>query len=99
MRQPTKNRSRHRPTKDEKGAKDGQQPGWTIRRAAGVEILTVDALLQISWLVHGFSTRSGGESRIAQERVLNLGYTDWDVRAAVERNSRIVGVPSTKGSL
>jgi YfiH family protein len=37
--------------------------------------------------VHGFSTRVGGSS-IADsgERVLNLGFTDWDTHQAVTRN-------------
>lgn len=42
-----------------------------------------------SWLVHGFSTRAGGVSRLAGPAaagVLNLGITDWDTRANVAAN-------------
>jgi len=49
-------------------------------RAAGLEILQAEALVRLSWLVHGFSTRPGGSSTLAGQRVLNLGHTDWDTR-------------------
>jgi purine-nucleoside/S-methyl-5'-thioadenosine phosphorylase / adenosine deaminase len=62
--------------------------GWAMRRAAGLDILTANLLAAIPWLVHGFSTRRGGESRLGSERVLNLGLTDWDTREAVVRNRR-----------
>jgi YfiH family protein len=71
-----------------KAAKSKVQSGWAMRRVAGIDILSAGALSQIPWLVHGFSTRAGGESPIEQEPVLNLGYTDWDAREAVERNRR-----------
>lgn len=61
-------------------------PGWSVRRSAGIELLQADALAKIPWLVHGFSTRKGGDSRLDGQRVLNLGFTDWDVRAIVMRN-------------
>lgn len=44
------------------------------------------ALASIPWLVHGFSTRKGGVSRIYGGGSLNLGFTKEDSRAAVERN-------------
>jgi polyphenol oxidase len=43
-------------------------------------------LSQLSWLVHGFSTRVGGSSRAYGKGDLNLGFTKDDARAAVERN-------------
>jgi YfiH family protein len=61
-------------------------PGWTTHRSAGVELLVAKALAEIPWLVHGFSTRTGGESRLDGQRVLNLGFTEWDSREAVTRN-------------
>lgn len=61
-------------------------PGWPVRRAAGLEVLTAGPLAAIPWLVHGFSTRGGGESRLGTERVLNLGFTAWDARKTVLRN-------------
>jgi len=40
----------------------------------------------IPWLVHGFSTRVGGFSRVYGGNALNLGFTKHDSRSAVERN-------------
>lgn len=40
----------------------------------------------MSWVVHGFSTRDGGTSRVYGENVLNLGYTKHDRRSAVDHN-------------
>jgi polyphenol oxidase len=48
--------------------------------------LTVPALSQIPWLLHGFSTRKSGFSKIYGGHSLNLGFTKHDSRAAVERN-------------
>jgi purine-nucleoside/S-methyl-5'-thioadenosine phosphorylase / adenosine deaminase len=39
--------------------------------------------------VHGFSTRLGGVSRVYGGHALNLGFTQQDSRAAVERNRRL----------
>lgn len=60
--------------------------GWTLRRSSGVELLMAEPLAGIPWLVHGFSTRPGGESRLCGARVLNLGFTDWDTKESVRRN-------------
>jgi purine-nucleoside/S-methyl-5'-thioadenosine phosphorylase / adenosine deaminase len=38
------------------------------------------------WLVHGFSTRAGGFSRVYGNGDLNLGFTKHDAKATVERN-------------
>jgi purine-nucleoside/S-methyl-5'-thioadenosine phosphorylase / adenosine deaminase len=66
-----------------------------MRRSGGVQVLTLRPLANLDWLVHGFSTRPGGLSepegpkgRGKAERVLNLGFTDWDQRARVEENRR-----------
>jgi polyphenol oxidase len=40
------------------------------------------------WLVHGFSTRQGGESRCYGGRSLNLGFTKEDSAPVVEENRR-----------
>lgn len=40
----------------------------------------------VPWLVHGFSTRFGGVSRVYGKGVLNLGFTKEDATSAVERN-------------
>jgi len=61
---------------------------WTERKSHGVSVLQVPAFTKIPWLVHGFSTRPGGVSKIEGERVLNLGAVDWDTRENVEENRR-----------
>jgi len=68
---------------------------WKLRRAGGLQILESPALAKIDWLVHGFSTRQGGVSEFPsksgaakgkRDRVLNLGFTDWDTRVHVLQN-------------
>ena len=54
-----------------------------------LKILQVRQLARVPWLIHGFSTRSGGVSRLYGGGALNLGFTRDDSRAAVERNRAI----------
>jgi len=63
---------------------------WKLRRAGGLQILEAPALASLDWLVHGFSTRTGGESKFPASggRVLNLGFADWDSRERVLENRR-----------
>jgi len=63
-----------------------QDKGWTVRRAGTVQIITANSLTALPWLAHGFSTRPGGVSRLNGERVLNLGFTEWDARKNVAQN-------------
>ena len=55
-----------------------------------VEVVRVPSLSAIDWLLHGFSTRTGGKSRIYRpsQRAgeLNLGFTASDDRASVITN-------------
>ena len=51
-----------------------------------LNILRAKQLEDVPWLVHGFSTRVGGVSRVYGKGELNLGYTKDDSRVAVERN-------------
>ncbi|HET9402144.1 MAG TPA: laccase domain-containing protein, partial [Candidatus Acidoferrales bacterium] len=60
--------------------------GWAFHKKAGVEILQASAFAREAWLVHGFSTRLGGVSRLAKESVLNLGFTEWDTKEVVGKN-------------
>jgi polyphenol oxidase len=53
-----------------------------------IDVLRADSLARIPWLVHGFSTRTGGCSKVYGGNALNLGFTKQDSRAAVERNRR-----------
>jgi purine-nucleoside/S-methyl-5'-thioadenosine phosphorylase / adenosine deaminase len=60
---------------------------WSLRRVGGMQILELAPLKKLPWLVHGFSTRTGGVSTLnSSERVLNLGFTDWDQRETVLKN-------------
>ena len=67
---------------------------WNLRQTAGVKILEAPALARLSWLVHGFSTRPGGVSELKTtrdgqetcEKVLNVGFTDWDTSERVRDN-------------
>ena len=61
-------------------------PGWIVRRAGAMQIMESRALGKLGWLVHGFSTRPGGESNMDGKPALNLGFTEWDERARVEKN-------------
>ena len=51
-------------------------------------------------MLHGFSTRKGGVSKVYGGKSLNLGITEQDTREAVERNREIFlkGLNATKGS-
>jgi YfiH family protein len=67
---------------------------WKLRRAGRLQILEAPNLAKLRWLIHGFSTRVGGTSRLdasvlsekPQEKFLNLGFTDWDSRESVAEN-------------
>ena len=51
-----------------------------------LNILRARHLTALPWLVHGFSTRLGGFSRVYGTGDLNLGFTKDDSRATVERS-------------
>jgi hypothetical protein len=55
---------------------------------SSITILKSDLLEKLPWLVHGFSTRTGGHSSVYGKGDLNLGYTKDDSRAAVDRNRK-----------
>jgi YfiH family protein len=61
---------------------------WTQCVQHGVRVLQVPQLRKLPWLVHGFSTRLGGVSKLDGKRVLNLGFTEWDARENVKENRR-----------
>jgi len=58
----------------------------TASRKTQANVVRADSLAKIPWLIHGFSTRLGGFSRLYGGKALNLGFTKNDSRAAVERN-------------
>jgi YfiH family protein len=55
-------------------------------RQLKLNILRAHNLEKLPWLVHGFSTRTGGFSHAYRKGDLNLGFTKDDARATVERN-------------
>lgn len=69
-------------------------PQWSLRQTRGLQILEALPLAQLDWVVHGFSTRPGGASELGAnrdghkttEKVLNLGFTEWDSRRHVLNN-------------
>jgi len=62
----------------------------TVRPAqSGVHLLAAANLARFPWLVHGFSTRTGGFSAVYGGDALNLGFTKHDSRSAVERNRAV----------
>jgi len=65
-----------------------RRASWSRRSSLGISILQVPAFSKLPWLVHAFSTRPGGVSPLANEEVLNLGFTDWDSRENVQENRR-----------
>jgi polyphenol oxidase len=54
-----------------------------------LQLLRSEKLAKLPWLVHAFSTRPGGVSRVYGANALNLGFTPHDARAAVEQNRRL----------
>jgi polyphenol oxidase len=56
------------------------------RKDTQIQIIRTAKLTKFSWLIHGFSTRVGGISRLYGGNALNLGFTKDDSRGAVERN-------------
>lgn len=71
-----------RPAAHSRGAADA----WTAVDAGELQILEARSLGEFPWLVHGFSTRLGGASRLDGRAALNLGFTDWDTRRNVSAN-------------
>jgi YfiH family protein len=53
---------------------------------ARLAVLHSEKLGRVPWLIHGFSTRPGGFSRVYGGRTLNLGFTKEDSRSSVNRN-------------
>jgi polyphenol oxidase len=51
-----------------------------------LNIIRAPRLEKLAWLVHGFSTRTGGFSNAYGKHSLNLGFTNEDSQGAVERN-------------
>jgi polyphenol oxidase len=61
---------------------------WLESKSRGLTILQVSALAKIPWLIHAFSTKPGGVSTQDGQKVLNLGFTEWDTKENVLENRR-----------
>src|SRR5215470_13325090 len=61
---------------------------WRLRKSGGLQILELEPFHKLRWLVHGFSTRPSGTSQLESEKVLNLGFMEWDARETVLENRR-----------
>jgi polyphenol oxidase len=57
-----------------------------LAQKSSVTIIHFDVFSEIPWLLHGFSTRTGGSSRVFGGNTLNLGFTQQDVASTVEEN-------------
>jgi polyphenol oxidase len=58
------------------------------KKISKLKVIHAGNLTGLHWLVHGFSTRIGGFSRVYGKGDLNLGFTKDDSRATVERNRK-----------
>jgi len=61
---------------------------WIEPKSGSIRILQASALAKLPWIVHGFSTKPGGVSTQDTEKVLNLGFTEWDTKENVLENRR-----------
>ncbi len=74
--------------KTQRALRDRERATRRPSRTPGVEVLTAEALTAIPWLAHGFSTRTGGVTEEYGSHQLNLGFTEGDTPANVERNRK-----------
>lgn len=86
---PTKTKSVLR-TRTQKDKPLVPRDAWKLRTSVGgVDFLQVPAFSTFPWLIHGFSTSQGGVSPLNGTKVLNLGFTEWDVRENVQKNRKL----------
>lgn len=76
--------------------RSGNHHSWKLRRTGALQVVEAPPLKRQSWLVHGFSTRPGGASELPTlrngrketQKILNLGFTNWDSRERVADNRK-----------
>lgn len=86
-----KNQRRHYVRTGNHGAGGKMEPVATRSKPVSARppmVLRAAEFKPLTWLVHGFSTRRGGTSRLYGGNSLNLGLTKDDSRTNVERNRR-----------
>jgi YfiH family protein len=59
-------------------------------KPGGPDLLRAHGFTRLRWLIHGFSTRTGGVSEAYGGHALNLGYTKHDTHAAVDENRALL---------
>jgi polyphenol oxidase len=69
-----------------RSAKKSSAKKSKVVKKSKLKVIQVFPSRELPWLVHGFSTRVGGFTRIYGKGDLNLGFTEHDSRVAVERN-------------
>jgi len=87
----------------------GRNPQWITLRSQGLLLVQARSLASLPRIVHAFTTRPGGASSIADsrakskssrnssEKVLNLGFTDWDTHENVlENRARLLSALGVK---
>jgi polyphenol oxidase len=57
-----------------------------VQRKSALKVLRSRSLEKLPWLVHGFSTRTGGTSAAFGGGALNLGFSKHDSNSAVHHN-------------
>jgi hypothetical protein len=77
-----------RSVRGKKAKRPSGSKAWIERKDGNLRILQASALARIPWLIHGFSTRPGGVSDLDGEKVLNLGFAEWDTTENVLENRR-----------
>jgi YfiH family protein len=77
----------------------GLEGPWLLHRAQGLQLLQLAPFRKLPWLVHGFSTRTGGVSTLDGNKVLNLSFMDWDTRENVLKNRKLLQVAAGASDL
>ena len=70
----------------QRAKRDRERSSPSPLKSPTLKILTSEKLLELPWLLHGFSTRQGGVSKEYGGGQLNLGLTREDSPKNVERN-------------
>jgi polyphenol oxidase len=61
-------------------------PTRASQKKSALKIVRATQFADVPWLIHGFSTRIGGVSKVYGGCALNLGFTQNDTQEAVTRN-------------
>jgi len=88
-RKPSSKRVRRRDAESGAAKNPKIAPPWTLRESLGLQILQLAPLSKLPWLVHAFSTRTGGASDLDGAKVLNLGFMEWDQPEKAKANRQI----------